>query len=134
MHNILAYSFESVVAAAAIAGVVAIAVISQWRESRLEESEAVKDLQHTINVNHCILVDELAELSEIAGNAIPSPDVFAAKRLLETAAIVADKIPNSVTSSNRERLGLLLTELFDAMNRSTGARRLLGACRPFAFE
>jgi hypothetical protein len=100
--------------------------------SRLEAAEDIKELRHTINVNHGILVRELATLSGIANKATQSNNVSDAKRLLQKATLVADAVPQRVLSGDKESLGGLLTDVFGAMNKSTSARRLLGACLPYS--
>ncbi len=97
---------------------------------RVDEFDDIKELRHTVRINCGILIRELGELSDIANRAPPSLATSDAKRLLQKASLVADDVPRRITSGDRESLGILLTDVFGAMNKSTSARRLLGACQP----
>jgi hypothetical protein len=107
-------------------------VLFHSRTKRVDEFDDIRELRHTIRVNCGILIRELGELSGIANRAAPSVAVTDAKRLLHKASLVADDVPHRINSGDTESLGELLTEVFGAMNKSTNARRLLGACQPYS--
>jgi hypothetical protein len=99
------------------------------RNDQVDAFDDIRELRHTIKVNLGILIRELDELSGIAKRATPSIAVSDAKKLLQSASLVADAVPQRFNSGDNESLGEMLTEVFGAMNKSTKARRLLGACQ-----
>jgi hypothetical protein len=105
--------------------VIVISGIGYWdREIR----QPKENLRHTIGVNLGILTNELRELVEIAKKSQVTPDVKRATTLLEEAAEVLP-IEALAAKASREELVTILSKVFAAMDKSTQARRLLGAIR-----
>lgn len=105
--------------------VIIIAALGYWdREIR----EPKQNLRHTIRVNLGILQRELRELVEIAKKSNPTADVERATTLLEQASEIFS-VEETLDKASRAKLGEILSQVFAAMDKSTQARRLLGAIR-----
>ncbi len=87
-------------------------------------------LIHTISVNLSILKAELEELTAIQKQDDSQASQRAAD-LLSAASNVAASADSRLNVASVDELQELLSEVFGAMSKTTDARRLLGACRPF---
>lgn len=99
-----------------------------WRARRswaVPEYERGTSLRSTIAVNLSLLERELALLKPIAEEAQPSDDVMRARRLLEEADQLA--IDADTDLSWADELEPVLGKVFNGLNRTAAARRLLGA-------
>jgi len=105
--------------------VILISALGFWdREIR----QPKENLRHTIRVNLSILQSELRELVEIAQKSTPTADVERATTLLEQASEVFP-VQKNLDKASRAKLVEMLTQVFAAMDKSTQARKLLGAIR-----
>ncbi|MBK9141141.1 MAG: hypothetical protein IPM23_01495 [Candidatus Melainabacteria bacterium] len=105
-------------------------IVLAARKAREEEMEAIANLIHTIEVNLSILNSEIENLSILADNASTCPNQETIKNLLDQARREADSAQTRLASTtSREGLGSLLSEVFAAMNKATSAHSLLSPCR-----
>lgn len=95
-------------------------------------TENVKDtrafLLHTIGVNLSILKSELEELADIQAQQ-SSQASLAAGELLRVADEIATSADQRLNTASTDELGEILSEVFNAMSKTTEARCLLGACK-----
>ncbi len=119
----------------AIAAAAILALIFRpWKQSprSLNDDENEGDgpsLKHTIQVNLGLLDHELGELIPIAEQAASSPDVDRARRLLEEAEAISLDVDLVLSIGEDAEKDELLERVFGAMNKTTQARRLLGAVK-----
>lgn len=93
-----------------------------------ENAESMRVLRWTIEVNLSILTADLEELGEIAVNAETSSATADAKLLLQHSARIARSAEDQLYRASRRELQIELGRVFQAMNLSSRARRLLNAC------
>ncbi|HEY9757301.1 MAG TPA: hypothetical protein V6C97_19185 [Oculatellaceae cyanobacterium] len=115
-------------------GVAVIAVIAFaiWQSARERRSSSAY-LRHAIAVNLGILRNEHSELKRIASSH-NGPAKTEALGLLESAQTTMTAIGTDLTRFSNRKLGKTLSQVFAAMNNTTKARRLLGACEPGGLE
>lgn len=108
-----------------------LVVILPLELKKHHEAKAV--LRHTIRVNLSILKPELEELSAIAA-ASQTEEAQQARTILDAARVTADNLEPQLDSASRRKLGSMLSEVFQAMSKSTDARHLLNACVPMEWR
>lgn len=110
--------------------VVALAIYGWWDERQ----EALKDraiLRHTVEVNLGILKKELISLNEIARQTPVDNDQAEATRLLAEADTAVKQVEaKNFDTISHGQLGVLLTTVFSAMDKTSHSRHLLKACSP----
>ncbi len=93
-----------------------------------EQKQDLLVLRYTINVNLSILNSELKDLLKIADDSPSSPETLRAKALLSSSSNIARNTELQQYIGSKDELVTMLGNVFTAMNQSTEARRLLGAC------
>lgn len=117
--------------ALAAAAILAL-IFRPWKQSPRAFDDNEDDghsLKHTIQVNLGLLDHELGELIPIAEQAASSPDVDRARRLLEEAEAISLDVDLVLSVGEDAEKDELLERVFGAMNKTTQARRLLGATK-----
>jgi|ERR1700733_14887891 len=99
-------------------------------EARAKQRDELNELRRTIRINLSILRPELEELSAVVDDLGETPDSVHADRLLKEAASVLDW-QYGLQKYSKDQLGNIISHVFAAMGKSTQARRLLGACKPY---
>ncbi len=87
-----------------------------------------QSLRKTIVVNLSILEPELARLKNIASHAPASENVEKANQHLRAAAETVAAVDLELSFNRNIDLGKTLALVFEAMNRSSEAHKLLGVC------
>jgi hypothetical protein len=113
----------------ALAALIALGI----RQSAKDRRSSATYLRHAISVNLGILSNEHRELTQIASSH-NSPDKAQALGLLASVQTTLTAIGTDMTRFSNRKLGNILGQVFEAMNKSSKARRLLGACEPGNLE
>ena len=129
LHWVAQASWQHLALAAALISLVGFAV---WQSARERRSSAAY-LRHAIAVNLGILRKEHGELTRIASSQ-SGPDKVKAVGLLANVQATMTAVGTDMTRFSNRKLGNILGQVFEAMNKSTTARRLLGACHPAMLE
>jgi hypothetical protein len=99
-------------------------------EARAKQRDELNELRRTIRINLSILRPELEELFAVVDDLGETPDSAEADRLLKEAASVLE-LQYGLQQYSQIQLGNIISHVFAAMGKSTQARRLLGACKPY---